>query len=121
MPVQLFRLRGVPDDEADEVRQLLADHQVDFYETPGGAWGASMPALWLNDESEYERARALIDEYQEQRAQAARAERERARREGRDRSILDELLENPVRFVLFVGIAVLVLYLSTKPFLDLVD
>ena len=33
MRVLLFKLNGVPEDEADEVRALLADHGIDFYET----------------------------------------------------------------------------------------
>lgn len=35
----LFRLSGVPDDEADDVRMLLTDNAIDFYETSAGNWG----------------------------------------------------------------------------------
>lgn len=118
MAVQLFRLRGVPDDEADEVRALLSENDIDFYETPGGNWGISMPAIWLRDDGELDRARALLDRYQEQRAADARAERERLKREGKERSLLDELREDPIRFVVYAGIALVVLYLSTRPFVD---
>lgn len=118
MAVQLFRLRGVPDDEAEEVRQLLTDNDFDLYETPGGNWGVSMPAIWLRDESELDRARALLDEYQAKRAATARAERERRKRAGAERSLLDEIREDPIRFVVYAGIALLVLYLSTRPFVD---
>ena len=58
MPVKLFSLRGVPDDEADEIRALLAQHAIDYYETPPGNWGVSMPAIWLPDDSELARAGA---------------------------------------------------------------
>jgi len=70
MSKQIFRLRNVPDDEAEEIRLLLREHGIEFYETPGGNWGISMPALWLNDENEHraEEAKALIEEYQEERA-----------------------------------------------------
>jgi len=32
MPILLFSLRGVPDDEADEVRELLTEQNIDFYD-----------------------------------------------------------------------------------------
>lgn len=70
----LFKLRNVPDDEAIEVRTLLDEHGVEFFETSAGNWGISMPGLWLAQADDFERARALIDEYQD-----ARAERERER------------------------------------------
>ncbi len=68
MSLLLFSLRGVPDDEADEVRELLTEQAIDFYETPAGNWGVSMPALWLKDESELEKAHSLLNTYQQQRA-----------------------------------------------------
>ena len=43
----LFNLRNVPDDEADEVRDLLTAHGVDWYETRPGNWGISTGALGL--------------------------------------------------------------------------
>lgn len=49
----LFKLRGVPDDEADEIRALLAEKQIEYYETSAGNWGISLPALWLQDDSRY--------------------------------------------------------------------
>ena len=64
----LFKLKSVFDDEADEIRQLLSDNQIDFYESPAGNWGISMHALWLNDEKQYDVARKLIDDYQQQRS-----------------------------------------------------
>ena len=47
MALLLFRLRNVPDDEADEVRHLLNENSIEFYETSAGNWGISMPAIWL--------------------------------------------------------------------------
>lgn len=118
MAVQLFNLRGVPDDEAEDVRRLLREHGVDFYETPAGNWGISIPALWLNNEHQLERARALIDEYQARRCAAARAEHQRLRREGRQWRWSDEIRTHPVRVAVYSAIVIAVLYFSTKPFLD---
>ena len=67
MPVPVFRLRNVPDDEAEEIRNLLKHNHIDFYETPAGNWGISMPAIWLNDDDQLERAKELIKEYQQHR------------------------------------------------------
>ena len=64
MAIMLFKLRGVPDDEAEEVREVLKGAGIDFYETPPSRWGVSMEAIWLQDEEQMERARALIDGYQ---------------------------------------------------------
>ena len=40
-------MRHVPEDEAQEVRELLASNKIEFFETFAGNWGVSMPALWL--------------------------------------------------------------------------
>lgn len=119
MPVQLFRLRNVPDDEAEEIRQLLIEHGIEFYETPAGNWGISMPSIWLNDETQSTRAKALIESYQKQRAIRKRQEYEQLKREGKQRTIADTLREQPFLLLLYLAVAGLILYLSLKPFLDL--
>ena len=60
----LFRLNGVPDDETNDVRELLTNNAIDFYETSSGNWGVSMPAIWLSDDDQFEKAKALLDAYQ---------------------------------------------------------
>ena len=121
MSKQIFRLRNVPDDEAEEIRLLLREHGIDFYETPGGNWGISMPALWLNDDNEHkaEEAKALIEQYQEERAVRIRREYEELKQQGKHRRLRDAFLERPLEFLFYLLIVVLILYLSTKPFLDL--
>ena len=123
MSKQIFRLRNVPDDEAEEIRLLLREHGIEFYETPGGNWGISMPALWLNDDNEHqaEEARALIEQYQEERAGRMRREYEELRQQGKHRRLRDAFWERPLEFIFYLLIVVLILYLSTKPFLDLAD
>lgn len=119
MPVKLFSLRGVPDDEADEIRAVLAQHAIDYYETPPGNWGVSMPAIWLPDDSEFARAQALLDEYQQLRAAQARAAYTQLKAQGKHRTVLDTLRENPIRFLVYLSAAAALFYLSTKPFLGL--
>ena len=112
----LIKLRHAPDDEIQEMRSLLQEHRIDFYETQTGPWGISAPGIWLNDEHQYDRAKALIDDYQEHRFREQRAEYERLRRAGQHRTLLKNLLENPVRVVLYSLIAGLILYFSIRPF-----
>ena len=53
MSLLLFSLRGVPEDEAEEVRELLTSNRIEFYETSAGLWGTSTPALWLLQEEQF--------------------------------------------------------------------
>jgi hypothetical protein len=109
----------VPDDEAEDVRALLKAGEIDSYETAAGNWGVSAPAIWLNDESQFAQARALIDEYQHERTLRVREEYEQRQREGRNRTIIDLIRENPLRFFAYVAVIAAILYFSTKPFLDI--
>ena len=71
MAVLIFKLRYVPDDEAQEVRDLLSENAIDFYETSAGVFGISMPGLWIKNKDQTEIARQLIDEYQQLRQNRA--------------------------------------------------
>lgn len=109
------------DDEAAELRELLDTNGIDYYETPAGNWGISMPAIWLRDESQLQAARTLLDAYQGERAARAREEYERLRRSGRHRTLADTVRENPIRVLVYLAVAALVIYVSTVPFVALVD
>ena len=115
----LFKLNGVPDDEADDVRALLADNGIDYYETSAGNWGVSMPAIWLKDAAQFKKARALLDEYQEARTIRMREEFERLKKEGKNKTLLDSIKEKPVQFMFYLGLAVLVIYLSVRLVIDI--
>lgn len=119
MPVKLFPLNSVPEDEAEDVRALLKAGEIDFYETPAGNWGISSPAIWLNDESQFAQARVLIDAYQRERLLRVREEYAQQLREGRNRTLIDVIRENPLRFFAYLAAIVAILYFSTKPFLDI--
>ncbi len=119
MAVLLFRLNGVPEDEADEVRMLLNEHGISFYETHAGRFGISLAAIWLRDESQQAMARELLDSYQEARTQRAREEYQALRRTGRHETCWQRLREHPVRFLLYVGGILFILYLSLMPFFSL--
>jgi hypothetical protein len=119
MSALLFKLRGVPEDEADEVRELLERNGVDFYETPPGNWGISAPGFWVRDKANLARGKALIEDYQHERARCMRADYERRRRAGEVDTLLDRARRHPFQTLLVVVIAAVVLYFSTVPFLGL--
>ncbi len=116
MAVLLFKLNGVPEDEAEEVRALLAENAIDVYETEAGRWGISLAAIWLRDEDQLTRARTLIDDYQHERYLRAREEYERKREAGELDTLLGRAMRHPVRFLLYLAAILLVLYLSLMPF-----
>jgi len=112
----LIKLRHAPDDEIQEIRDLLHENRIHFYETQAGPWGISAPGIWLNDESQYDHAKALLDDYQENRFREKRAEYERLRRAGQHRTFLQNLLEHPVQVIVYSLIVGLIIYLSISPF-----
>ncbi|MFK7161468.1 DUF6164 family protein [Marinospirillum sp. MEB164] len=71
MARRFFRLSGVPDDEAQEVRALLEDAQIEYFETTAGFLHLSVPAIWLVQDEDLERAIHLLQAYQQQRQQQA--------------------------------------------------
>jgi hypothetical protein len=113
----LIKLRHAPEDEIQEIRSLLQEHHIEFYETQSGPWGVSAPGIWLNDEQQYDRAKTLLDDYEANRFREKRAEYERLRRAGRHQTLLQNLRERPVQVLLYSLIAGLILYFSVSPFL----
>lgn len=112
----LMNLRHVPADEADDVRALLERHGIDYYETPPNRWGISMGAIWLQHGDDYLRARELLDAYQAERRERARAERAERRAAGTHDTFAAIVRREPLRVVLYVGIVAVLLYFSIRPF-----
>ena len=113
----LFRLRHVPDDEIEEVRQLLEENQIDYFETSAGNWGISMPALWVQNDADFEQARALLDDYQQQRTVRVREEYRQLKELGEARTMWQVFQESPLKFIVYIGLIGLVLYVSLRFFL----
>ena len=114
-------LRGVPEDEAEDIRLLLRTARIQFYETPESNWGVSLPAIWLSDEADVARARNLLDDYQVQRAERARAIYRQQPPQGKLKVVLARFKQEPLRVLLYLAIIAAVLYFSTMPFLYLGD
>ena len=121
MPELLFKLRNVPEDEAEEVRQLLTAHQIDFYETSAGNWGVSMPALWLRTDHQLHSAKRLLEDYQQERVKRVRAEHQQQKEAGTQRTLWDEFQENPIRLIFYTAISLALIYFPTKFFIDLLS
>jgi hypothetical protein len=119
MAVKLFNLRHVPDDEAEDIRQLLDEHGYDYYETPRGNWGISAAIIWLRDPDQLPGAKSLIDQYQVERGERVRAEYERMKQAGEAPTLLDKLIDNPLEFVLMILVIVVVAYFSIRPFINI--
>ena len=118
MPELLFRLNNVPEDEAFEVRQLLEENQIDFYETPGGNWGISVAGIWLRDKSQLADAKQLLDDYQRERQQRVRAEYLEQKNRGEQVTLWRRICANPIQVIALTALAAVILYFSVKPFLD---
>lgn len=117
MPHLLFKLNGVAEDEAEDIRHLLDNHRIGYYETHAGFFGVALAAIWLRDDSDdVERAQALIDSYQQQRYKQARQDYEQQINDGTAETQLQRLLRHPIRTLIFLAIILIILYFSTIPF-----
>ncbi len=119
MPHLLFRLNGVPEDEEVEVRRLLDENHIAYYETSAGLFGISLAALWIRDDGEIDRAKELLEEYQQQRYRQARESYEQQQRDGNAETLLQRAMHQPIRTLLYLAIIALILYFSTVPFLSI--
>lgn len=120
MSILLFKLSLVPYDEAQDIRDLLDENKIDYYETSAGILGFSMPGLWLQDEMQLEKARALIDDYQRQRQSRAREDYQNRVEMGQSRSVIDIFKESPLRFIGYLFAIAIIIYFSAILFLKLV-
>jgi hypothetical protein len=115
----LFKLAQVPDDEANEIRELLEENNIRFYETDAGFWRVGLDAIWLPSTDQEEAARDLIRHYQEARTIAQKQNHAELVQAGAALSLWQSFRTQPFRF-LGVLIAVLfVLTLTLVPFLML--
>ena len=98
----LLNLRNVPDDEADDVRALLDEHDIAYYETSPGFWNISLGGIWVSEDAAFAEAKRLMGEYQAQRSVRVRAENEAARRDGTADTFWTVLRNEPMRVMVAV-------------------
>ena len=116
MPHLLFKLNSVPEDELIDVRRLLEENDINFYETDAGRFGFSLAAIWLPDSVDPEPATELLDRYKEQRYQQAREIYQQQQRDGTAETFLRKALCSPIRTMVVIAAIVVVLYFSVMPF-----
>jgi len=121
MSILLLNLRQVPEDEADEVRRLLQEHAIAFFETQASRFGISAGGIWLADEGQAEQARQLLATYQQQRREQARAAFRAAQREGNAVTFLSELRAQPLRMLAALIAVVALVALCALPYFLLRD
>lgn len=119
MTNHLMNLRHVPDDEADEIRELFAAHDIPYYETPPSRWGISMGGFWVHDENEAQRARDLLETYQRERLHRQREAYERDLAAGRTGGFWHRLRHKPVTTLAVCLAIVVILALTVAPFVTL--
>lgn len=115
----LFKLAQVPDDEAQEIRALLEQNQIHFYETDAGFFRVGLDAIWLADNSQEEEARRLIRRYQDSRAVNQRESYAQLVEAGQAPTMWQHFCAQPIRFMLLVCAIIFVAGLSLVPFLML--
>lgn len=113
----LLNMRMVPEDEADDVRGFLREHDIAFHETRPSRWGISHGGIWVSEDADYPRARRLMDDYQAGRQARARAERADALRDGSAETFADVVRREPLRVLGMMAGIVVMLALVALPIL----
>jgi len=115
----LFKLNQVPDDEAFEVRVMLEEQGVEFYETSSGNWGVSLAAIWLSDPADYDWAKSLLDDYQAERVVRMRAELAQREAEGGADNFAARAGRRPLQVLSILVFIAIVGYVSIAPFIGM--
>lgn len=116
MAILLFRLSNVPDDEACDVRELLKEQDIYFYETHAGFWRLGVDGIWLVDNTHLERAQQLIREYQIERATSQHKAYVELIEQGQAPTLWQNFCASPVRFTGFLIAIIFILALTLLPF-----
>jgi len=112
----VFRLRNVPIDEAQDIRELLEANDIAYFETSAGNWGISLPAIWIHESEKFESTRMLIDEYQSERTERLRKEYHLSRMNGEAKTLWQSFKENPLKFIAFSVIIAVILTIYMQVF-----
>lgn len=111
----LLNLRNVPDDEADDVRAILEDQKISFYETTPSMWGVSAGGIWVTEDADFADAKHAMADYQQQRGASARDEYAAAKRAGTAETFGSVVRAQPARVVLLILAILFVLGLMALP------
>ncbi len=112
----LFKLAQVPDDEAQDIRALLDEHQISYYETDAGFFRVGLDAIWLHDSSQLNTAKQLLQDYQQKRYQSQRELFSQSQEKGEVETLWQRISHQPIRFLAAILAVVFVLTLTLVPF-----
>ena len=115
----LFKLSNVPDDEAQDIRDLLNNQDIHFYETNAGFFRVGLDAIWLADGSQEEQARELIRSYQAERVIRQQENYAQLVEAGQVPSVWQRFCAQPIRFIALVVAIIFVASLTVVPFVML--
>ena len=121
MSTLIFRLRHVPEDEAQAIRELLDQNDIDWFETNAGNWGIAMPGIWVADDEQAPQARALIDDYQIRYSSTQKELHEKQKQQGHEKKLIQALHERPLRTFSIVIFCLFILYVTIHPFVQMVN
>lgn len=113
MSKRVFDLFGVPDEEAQEVRNLLSRKNIQYFETPEGDYLGGA-ALWVNNEDEYRKARFIIEEYQQQLRLRAQTRRLTSCQVPMFHAIGQRIRNNIPFFIFSILVIVILIYMLTN-------
>lgn len=111
----LLNLRYVLDDEVDDVEAMLDDAGIEFHRTQPSRWGISSGGIWITHDTDTDRARRLMADYQSARQTRARAEHQAALRDGSAETFRDVLRRQPGQVALIAVAIALLLALVALP------
>ena len=115
----VFNLKDVPEDEARDIRELLGENEIAFYETDSGNWGISVAAIWVKDENESQKAKQLIAEYESERYLKVSREYEQELANGTARTFIDLIKDSPMQFIASILAIIFILYIMIYPFFNI--
>ncbi len=111
----VFRLNGVPDEEADSVRDILSQQTIEFYETSAGRWGISIAAIWVKNDADFQSAREAIDSFQKTHRIKMEQQYQRDKENGNIPTVWQILRANPVMYFMYWVLIIAILIISIVP------
>jgi hypothetical protein len=112
-------MRDVPHDEAEEVRDLLKAHNIEYFETFAGNWGISMPALWIKNLNQFDLARELLNGYEKSRVEKVQQDYQEKLQKGEAKSMGQLFLDRPFQFLAYWTLIAAVVFISIYYFFTL--
>ncbi|MDH5257534.1 MAG: DUF6164 family protein [Gammaproteobacteria bacterium] len=72
MAKRLFSCSSNDIEEIDYFSKIMEDNNIDCYDVPGSSFGLSKPSLWIRNDDDYPKAKALFIEHESAYAELAR-------------------------------------------------